>query len=158
MCYRLYETVHSNPDPIRALAEVGLLSSIELFLGIIVACMPTMAPIFINYIKPVISKLSSLSGRSSRRSSTDRNGLPHHNAGLNTIGGSGPSSKGSRKQYADLEKSYTYQERDSGELPLVAVPRNVHTNIEHDGGDSPPSREGIYVQHQFHSQDVHDRV
>lgn len=43
MLYRVYVTVHANPDSALALADVGLLSFIELWLDIIVACVPTTA-------------------------------------------------------------------------------------------------------------------
>jgi hypothetical protein len=40
------------------LTDIGLLSHLELWLGIIVACMPTLAPLLNRYIKPAISKVS----------------------------------------------------------------------------------------------------
>ncbi|KAK8062547.1 hypothetical protein PG997_014644 [Apiospora hydei] len=57
MCYRIDQTVHSDPDPMIAIARVGLLSNVELWLGIIVACLPTMAPFFREYIQPGLSTL-----------------------------------------------------------------------------------------------------
>ncbi|KAM7206084.1 Cytochrome P450 [Naviculisporaceae sp. PSN 640] len=128
MFYRIYVTVHSNPDGMIALADVGVLSGMEVWLGFIVACVPTAAPFFKTYVSPALSKASeSLFGSygSSKPSSQS-----HH---VNTIGGSGPAGGSGRNKsgkgrwlgssYTEISLDYTtYGERPSQDIPLVARP------------------------------------
>lgn len=46
MAYRITRTLGSsvNPDLMPGMAEIGLLSNLEIWVGIIVACMPTLVP------------------------------------------------------------------------------------------------------------------
>jgi hypothetical protein len=149
MSIRLYNTIHTNPDPMISLVNIGLLSSLELWLGIVVACMPTMGPLFLTYIKPAFSKVY---GRS-----TDKHIDLRDMGGVNTIGGSGPSNEGRhfRKAYQEIGSSFTSQDIESGDLPLVAPGKaTLQTNCEHYERAVPRSRDdGIYVQKQFHTQE-----
>ncbi|KAK0629345.1 hypothetical protein B0T17DRAFT_615131 [Bombardia bombarda] len=171
MWYRIYTTVHGNPDPVLALADVGLLSLLELWLGIIVACMPTVAPVFVTYVQPALSKASeSFNWGSKGPSTTDR-----QDAQVITIGGSGPAGgvvpgapPGGRKfrtNYTDISlASTTYDDpvdRQSQDILLVSQPgAKIRTHIGAGGGGVPgggmggamPKQEGIYVQQQFHTQ------
>ena len=68
MCWRLQATTESlkDPDFTYHFYDIGLISCLELWLGVIVNCMPTLGPLPHAYIKPIISKLRSsvLSGES----------------------------------------------------------------------------------------------
>lgn len=88
MCYRVYITFNAPADPMLALADTGLMSCFEVWLGLIAACMPTMAPFFVQYVKPAYSKLASMvSGNASSGRSA---GLADHDGvRLQTFGGSG---------------------------------------------------------------------
>lgn len=61
MCWRLQATTVSlkDPDFTYHFSDIGLISCLELWLGIIVNCMPTLGPLVIVYVKPAISKLKS---------------------------------------------------------------------------------------------------
>ena len=53
-----YVTTH-NPDFAYTLATIGLISGLELWLGIAVACMPTIAPLMQAYVRPAFQRLTS---------------------------------------------------------------------------------------------------
>lgn len=61
MAWRIQATYESakNPDFVYSLATVGLISGLELWLGIIVVCMPTIPPILQAYVRPVFQRLTS---------------------------------------------------------------------------------------------------
>lgn len=60
-----------DPDFTYHFYEIALISGLELWLGVIVNCMPTLGPLANVYIKPAISKLKSLTS-SGGGSHTDR--------------------------------------------------------------------------------------
>ncbi|RYP62674.1 hypothetical protein DL771_009615 [Monosporascus sp. 5C6A] len=70
MCWRIWITAQSakTPDLFLHLAEVGLVSELELWLGIVVVCMPTLKPLITKYVSPKILKLKSATGSSRSRS------------------------------------------------------------------------------------------
>jgi len=61
MAWRIQATYQSatNPDFVYTLATVGLISGLELWLGIIVACMPTITPVIKVGVWPVLQRLTS---------------------------------------------------------------------------------------------------
>ncbi|OTA92688.1 hypothetical protein M434DRAFT_318625 [Hypoxylon sp. CO27-5] len=61
MCWRLEATTKSLKDPDFSyhLYEIGLISCLELWLGVIVNCMPTLGPLFKTYVKPAINRIKS---------------------------------------------------------------------------------------------------
>lgn len=74
MAWRIQATFASakNPDFVYTLATIGLISGLELWLGIIVVCMPTIPPILQAYVRPAFQKLASY--YRSRRSRGDASG------------------------------------------------------------------------------------
>ncbi|KAH9987074.1 hypothetical protein F4779DRAFT_638860 [Xylariaceae sp. FL0662B] len=148
MCYRIDQTVHSDPDPMLSIAKVGLLSDLELWLGIIVACLPTMAPFVRTHVQPGLSKLSRKFYGSSGPSTKE--GTPRMQ--LRTFGGSGvPGSKG-HNNYTELSETSTYA---ADELRLVANETSeLHTDCESNNMNTAPRSEGIYVQKQFQTFDT----
>ncbi|KAK4215028.1 hypothetical protein QBC37DRAFT_460014 [Rhypophila decipiens] len=144
MFYRIYVTVHSNPDGIVALADVGVLSIVE-----------------VTYVGPAISRASeSLFGsyggskKSKENSSSQR---------VNTIGGSGPAGGGNHKTDKGrwLRSSYTeislgstvYGERHSQDILLVTQP-GAKMTVRTGGSSINPLHEiagqrGIYVRQEF---------
>ncbi|KAI9667971.1 MAG: hypothetical protein M1821_000791 [Bathelium mastoideum] len=150
MCYRIEQTVHSNPDPMLASAKIGLLSNLELWLGIIVSCLPTMAPFAREYVRPGLSKLSSKLYGSTTPSTEER--TPRMQ--LKTFGGSGGrGSKG--KNYTESSNPSLDGNHDSDEMHLMANRRaNIQTHCEFSETSPVPSRNGIYVQKQFQALDV----
>lgn len=61
MAWRIQATYVSaqNPDFVYSLQTIGLISGLELWLGIIVACMPTIAPVLQTYVRPTFQRLTS---------------------------------------------------------------------------------------------------
>lgn len=61
MAWRIQATYEStkNPDFVYTLATIGLISGLELWLGIIVACMPTIPPVIQAYVRPLFERLTS---------------------------------------------------------------------------------------------------
>lgn len=102
MGWRIDVTIEStkHPDFSYSLADIALISLLELWLGIIVACIPTLAPILKKYGKPALQKMSKykLSGHSS--DSRNRQG------GTVPLGKfSNMNSKNSRDLYTELDSS-----------------------------------------------------
>lgn len=61
MIYRVVLTVRvrDDPDYIKPLAPVGMVSGLEVWFGIIIACIPTLAPVFkvtMNTLKSTLSR------------------------------------------------------------------------------------------------------
>jgi hypothetical protein len=154
MCWRLQATITSasNPDFVYSLANIGLLSLLELWLGVIVACIPTLAPLLRAYVKPVVTKLSYAN-------TSDRQ-MKMQNVNA-TIGGSTPNGTGRpRKIYSELgDDNSSYGDLDEEHLTggVVAVtteckyaPRS-EASVSRDGHhkNSP----GIYVQQAIRTQD-----
>jgi hypothetical protein len=57
MCWRLEITAEAarTTDFFFLLPDIGLVSQLELWLGLIVVCMPTLAPLMKAYVKPAIT-------------------------------------------------------------------------------------------------------
>lgn len=84
MAWRIQATYASTHDPdfVYALATIGLISGLELWLGIIVACMPTIPPVIQAYVQPAFHRLSSYyqsrQGRSRDKASSSLKPEPSH--------------------------------------------------------------------------------
>ncbi|KAL9120138.1 MAG: hypothetical protein Q9187_003308 [Circinaria calcarea] len=59
MGWRIQITVASltKADFVYGLGNIGVASHLELWLGIIIACLPTLVPLFSKYLKPFASKI-----------------------------------------------------------------------------------------------------
>lgn len=154
MGYRIALTVQGNPDPMLSTAHIGLLSNVELWLGIIVACLPTMAPFLRTYVQPGLSKISQKLYGSFAPSTKE--GTPR--VQLKTIGGSrNPGSKSFKgfQDYSEPSAALTDGPKDSEELHLVAHNAyQLQTDCEVGNANSAPGHNGIYVQRQFQTLDV----
>ncbi len=151
MCYRIDQTVNSDPDPMLAIAKIGLLSNLELWLGIIVACLPTMAPFVRTYVQPGLSKLSRKIYGSSGLSTTERTPRVQ----LRTFGGPGAPGSTGHNNYTELSETSTYPVQDCDKLHLVAnkIPK-LRTDCESSNANTAPGSDGIYVQRQFQTLHV----
>lgn len=60
MIWRIVDTDKSlqDPDFFRHLPTLSIISNLELWLGVIVICIPTLGPLFHTYIKPVFAYLN----------------------------------------------------------------------------------------------------
>ncbi|GKT46423.1 uncharacterized protein ColSpa_06604 [Colletotrichum spaethianum] len=105
MIWRLINTVTTigDLDFVYNLRDIGLISLLELWIGIIIACLPTLGPLFKTYVKPAVSKLTN--------PSTER-GAVH----LKEISTSGHSSRQPRRIYDKLGDSGSYMDLERAEL------------------------------------------
>ncbi|KAI5926905.1 hypothetical protein F4810DRAFT_651396 [Camillea tinctor] len=136
MCYRIDQTVNRDPDPMLAIAKIGLLSDLELWLGIIVACLPTLAPFFRTYVQPGLLNLSrKLYGRLGL---STKEGTPR--VQLKTVGGSGGSSCKCHNNYTEVSETSTCIAPYCDEIRLVAneTPK-LHTDCEFNNMNTAPS-------------------
>ena len=132
MCWRLEATaktvLYPTDDPLYELLEVGLIVMLELWLGVIVACVPTLVPLLTRYVAPVIAKtLSSLSVRRSKGSK----GSVQSQMPLETIG-----AKRSRKKYWELGASQdalttTFNDAITAEVTSNTPPHDLEPGTVH---------------------------
>lgn len=165
MCYRLYAAIHPSAGSSSDNATQGIFSFLELWIGVIVACMPTMAPIFVNYILPLATSIhSKLFGSGS--SANDSFNMRHLRAAIddpavNTFHRSGPDSHKKRRIHSLPDDStlavgtYGHYGEDSGDLHvrLVSPPANAYlqTDCATAPDETTQSRDGIYVKQGFHT-------
>lgn len=165
MGWRIDVTIEStkHPDFSYSLADIALISLLELWLGIIVACIPTLAPILKKYGKPALQKMSKykLSGHSS--DSRNRQGpVP-----LGKF--SNMNSKNSRDLYTELDSSQDairgvqHDLEDQVSVPRQAAmtttaceyePENKH---HHPGGGVNAKSKAIHIRHDINMAYVDSR-
>ena len=65
MGWRIQVTIKSTTttDFVYGLGTIDLVAHLEVWLGIIIACFPTLAPLFARYLRPVLSRMSRASGK-----------------------------------------------------------------------------------------------
>ncbi|KAI0887875.1 uncharacterized protein GGS22DRAFT_185256 [Annulohypoxylon maeteangense] len=148
MCYRIEQTVHSDPDFMLGFARVGLLSDVEIWLGIIVACIPTLAPFFKKFIQPPLSKLfKKLHGSSSPSTKEGiRRGRPR------TWGdSSGPSPK-NQSNNSEFSKISTHPTSHGDEMRSIISNETpeFRAHCKFHNTNTAPESGGIYVQKEFH--------
>jgi len=98
MAYRLQQAADTEANPAVTSAKIGLLSSVELWLGIIVACLPTLAPFVKAYVQPHLLTISRKFSNTHDLGSEE--GAPKGQ--LITLGGSGGSGPKIRSNYTEL--------------------------------------------------------
>lgn len=106
MGWRVQITVQAvtQADFVYGLGNIGLVTHLEIWLGIIIACLPTLAPLFSKYLKPVVSK-----ARGSKKSAERR----HLKEAQNTIGG-GNSGAFNKRNFVRLDKEQALLEMEEG--------------------------------------------
>lgn len=141
MIWRLHFTVttRNDKDFVWNLYNVGLISFLELWLGIIVACIPTLAPLLKTYVKPAITKMTQRSTRSNARTGKDS---------LGSTADSRIAKPISSRQYSQLDeasKSHLIEQ----EMHELNGSNMVTTNCHYDPRTTPLpvyQQEGIYIQ------------
>lgn len=162
MCYRLYAAIHPSANTSSGDATQGIFSFLELWIGVIVACMPTMAPVFKTYVKPLVSTIRTRLFGS--RASDDYSGKNKHSVldpAVNTFHRH-PETRRKRSDYSSLDVTgiamTTYDRSggraDSGELALVSQDNTAKVQTECATAPEMPqqAREGIYVRKDFQTQ------
>ncbi|KAK4077781.1 uncharacterized protein Triagg1_3475 [Trichoderma aggressivum f. europaeum] len=141
MAWRLQFTISTlnDTDFVFNLFDIGLISLLELWLGIIAACIPTLGPLLKTYVKPVITRLTELSDGNNIRLQSK-------------TAGSGVDSRSTlyaKKQYSQIEEESSKSFHTNGaEIPTVT------TNIMFEPGKKTvtETRGVIYVQHDIEAQ------
>lgn len=143
MAWRLQFTITIIHDTDFAfdLYNIGLISLLELWLGVIAACIPTLGPLRKAYVKPVITKLT-------RRS--DRNTHGHSATAGSKV--NGKVAKYSKKHYSRIEDGSS--NRNFHQMNGAVELGSVTTNIKSDPRANvvKDSRAVIYVQYDIEAQ------
>lgn len=153
MCYRIELTARPPTDPLIATAKIGILSNLELWLGIIVACLPTMRPFIRAHVSPSLSKLSQKLYGSSNLSTKEGT----VEVQLRTFGGSGPPSSKNRSNYTEISEVEVPSKQINADKQHLVPPSEmskVQTDREFSNTKRATGSGGIYVQKQFATYDV----
>ncbi|KAK1590111.1 uncharacterized protein LY79DRAFT_555910 [Colletotrichum navitas] len=140
MIWRLVNTITTigDPDFVYNLHDIGLVSLLELWIGIVIACLPTLGPLFKTYVKPAVSKLTN---PSSNKGSVQ----------LKDITSSSHSTRASRRVYGKLGDTASIDDLERAELAKNGA---VTTRCQFSPEYAPPrnSQPGIYVHQNIASE------
>ncbi|KAL6861929.1 hypothetical protein J3F83DRAFT_746202 [Trichoderma novae-zelandiae] len=145
MAWRLQFTISTvnDTDFVYNLFDIGLISMLELWLGIIAACIPTLGPLLKTYVKPVITRLTELS---------DGNNIRLKSAATAGSKADSRSTLYAKKQYSQIEdgssRSFPGNGQDLGNHTGTV------TTIKSDPGGKivTDTRGVIYVQHDIEAR------
>ncbi|KAL9043681.1 MAG: hypothetical protein Q9214_003138 [Letrouitia sp. 1 TL-2023] len=126
-----------HEDYVYAAGLIGFPGFLEIYLGIVVACLPTLTPIFKLYIKPFVSSIRKSSDKSKSKSASEgwRGQLPQ------TIGSWGKGNKPPRNEFDSIDSTSNVDLEDAkwdsnvetnyrGPLPTVpSVPLKSASHI-----------------------------
>lgn len=147
MAWRIQVTNNgiSQSDFVYGLGTISLVSFLELWLGIIIVCLPTLAPLFAKYVKPVVSKITGVTKKPDRRQLREAQ---------NTIGGS--TKRGYRKNFDNIRKdSYLELEEGSHFSNAEATGRPAPTPEDDEPWMNEPYAIGI--RHDIHIYDTPEK-
>lgn len=148
-----------NPDFTTYLGWIGLVSQFELWLGVIVACIPTLAPLFKAFVHPAIKRITRKSASDSADTNPSSKQIP-----LQTV-----SNRKERSGYSRLHGSQdpppTTHDPETRDVPIgrpersgshaVKMPAAVtsHCSFDAEGQTTWSGREmqpnAIYVRREF---------
>ncbi|KAK5993996.1 hypothetical protein PT974_07435 [Cladobotryum mycophilum] len=143
MIWRIKATITTRADPdfTKHGALIGTISFFELWFGIIVACIPTLAPLFKTYVKPMVTKSKTSSASSG----------PYALAGLRS------KNRNVRTKYdviygsSDLTNTETQSEENMG--PCLAVTTEIASApAYYPGPQSTLGANVIHVRSDIESQ------
>lgn len=145
MCWRLQITAEAakTTDFFLHLPEIGLVSQLELWLGLIVVCMPTLAPLVKAYVKPAITYMRS--APSSYRRGDD-------SVKLKEIAGEGSAPRRYYNIETNVEEGGDYTARDPAGSPGLAGA--VKTDCVYDPTEEPMDGDKIRVRREIESDGV----
>ncbi|KAI0972071.1 hypothetical protein F4678DRAFT_472101 [Xylaria arbuscula] len=137
------ERTRSSPDWTKSLCDVGKIAALELWLGVIAVCIPTLGPLFNAYLKPLFTKLGLTNV------ATKPNPSNHY---LKTFGSSG-TNKRSRK-YSELNDSadHIVSRDDSIKLTPTVEGKVVSECTFNDTQAAEHGRGGIRIQRDIEAQ------
>lgn len=140
MAWRLQFTIATlhDPDFVFNLYDIGLISLLELWLGVIAACIPTLGPLLKSYVKPVLTKLTSPSDRATRSQSANASKVDSK-TGLH-----------SKKHYSQIEDGFDSGFNQMNGMELASVTTKIETGP---GTKAMTDTRGvIYVQHEIEAK------
>ncbi|KAI1292401.1 hypothetical protein F5Y03DRAFT_388322 [Xylaria venustula] len=137
------ERTRGSADWTKTLCNVGIIAALELWLGVIAVCIPTLGPLFNAYLKPVFTKLGLTNGATKPTPSN------HY---LKTFGSSG-TNKRSRK-YSELNDSadHIVSRDDSIKLTPTVEGKVVSECTFNDAHAVENGRGGIRIQRDIEAQ------
>lgn len=145
MAWRLAATKRAvdNPDLSYWQTDIALISLLELWLGIIVACIPTLAPLAKTYVKPVVSKLRSLSYGS--RHTAKQISLDNLGSSQQT-----KASRASRRYHVMGEDDHPLVPGETTGVPGLAITTEISSvPVKDDSSENLQSTKTITVQHDI---------
>jgi len=155
MVWRIYDLVTTaGEDFVSNIPILALSTTLELWLCIIIACIPTLAPVFKTYFSPILTRLSGT------RSTAGAHGTPLNIVTFGRLGnGTGPRRKNYRSMYESQDPTSDNLEAGRPHLKGETFPEEasttIHVTSELDGGENMelrpiPVNNAIYVRREFH--------
>ncbi|KAI1434793.1 hypothetical protein GGR50DRAFT_376425 [Xylaria sp. CBS 124048] len=147
--WRLAETVktRSTPDWTYSLCTVGEIATLEIHLGIICICIPTLGPLFNAYLKPAWNRLPMV-----KNSKSDSSMLVK-NPDLVTFGGSNSKSNKRSQGHTDfsMDRTIVGPEESMKLTPSMNVVSECTSYPVHDGYPSHHTHDEIFVKRDIES-------
>lgn len=142
MAWRLQITTKSatNADFVYGLRDVGLVSFLELWLSMIVICIPTLAPLFARYFRPVVTRATGASKRTGEKRLREAQ---------QTIGGGSTKRAYHWKTYGKLDAD-SYLELEEGNLYTTAEAVSRQGSASDSAKSWIQKPNAIGVTHQIH--------
>lgn len=152
MIWRLVNTITTigDTDFVYNLQEIGLISLLELWIGVIIACLPTLGPLLKTYVKPAVAKI----GSKLSNPSTDRGTI-----NLKDLSSAQSSRHGTRRNYDKLGDNVSLADLERAKV-AAGEQHAVTTKCQYSPSAEAPrdSRPVIYVQRDITtSQDSWER-
>ncbi len=141
MGWRIQITVQSitQTDFVYGLGNIGLVTYLEVWIGITVACLPTLTPLFSKYLAPVVSRISGHSGKPKAQRQLKE--------AKHSIGSGEPRGFSMRKFHRLDQDSLLELEEGKNYTTAEAMARSTSTNQEDERWLSDPS--AINVRHDI---------
>ncbi|KAJ0139505.1 hypothetical protein CTA2_1771 [Colletotrichum tanaceti] len=155
MVWRLINTVTTigDQDFVYNLHDIGLISLLELWIGIIIACLPTLGPLFKTYVKPAVSRF----GSKPTDPSTDKSGAAVHLKDLKDLKDiSGGGRHHPRRAYGKLTDSVSYDDLERAAMPGANAAVTTKCQFSPEFETPRDSMPGIYV-HKDIASETHER-
>lgn len=142
MGWRIKITVESmsKTDFVYGLGNIALVADLEVWLGITVACLPTLTPLFGKYIKPVMSKMAGIS-----RKHTAQEPLKQ---ALDSVGSS-EARRPRNKQFSRLDTDSLLELGEGNKFGQVETTVKSPNATRREGRDLKSDLNNIVVRHDI---------
>ena len=133
MGWRIQIANQNEPDFVYSLGNIGLVTHLEIWIGLIVACLPTLTPLVSKYYR----KIPGMSKKTPSRKLKEAN---------HTIGSAEPRSWRSKKNFSRLDTENPLELEEGTYLKNEAVVRSSSASPDEDD-DWRRGPQGINVRH-----------